>query len=264
MVNILAYFLFTVGFFENKSNKKLHSYFWLVLYSFLILWIDGKRYLIPTVLLMALYFYTHSIYSEKKRLPLVPIFISFGSLFILFYIFYTLSFKVSSISHYDIQDLMYLSFRIDFGRDDVTKFVLFKEVIENKMILEYRGQTFLSALLFFIPRTIWPTKPYPHYRYLTASLYDSSVLKIPAGMTPSIFEMNIANFGVFFGIIATCFLIVWILNLADKNNTVPMKLLFLILIVGLLTQSIDALIGIVLLLLGNRFFKNLRFGNIKL
>ena len=36
--------------------------------------------------------------------------------------------------------------RVDFGRDDVIKYVINKEIIRGERILEYRGETFLSLI----------------------------------------------------------------------------------------------------------------------
>lgn len=256
----IGLFAFYCWFFENRDDGRMHSYLWLVLYTFIVLWIDGKRYLVPTVLLMVLYFYSKSIYAEKKRLHLnliIPIVII---LFCGFFVSYTFSYKLNVSSSVNIGDLLYMSLRIDFGRDDVTKFVLYRELIENNPILEYRGESLISTILFFIPRSMWAGKPYPHYRYLTAALYNTDVLSIPAGMTPSIFEMNIANFGVAGGIIITTLVFPVMLKVADKYNTVPMKTLYLVLFIGLLTQSLDSMIAVIVLLVGSAFFNRVTFG----
>ena len=68
--------------------------------------------------------------------------------------------------------------RVDFGRDDVVKYVISEEFFKHKMILDYRLQSIISLLLFFIPRSIWPTKPYPHYMYLTGHLLNLNILNV--------------------------------------------------------------------------------------
>lgn len=244
-------FAFYCWFFEDRDDGNMHSYIWLLLYTLIILWIDGKRYLVPTVMLMILFFYSHSDYVKTKKLHLglvIPIAVV---LFLVFFVWYAFSYKLDVDSTSDTNELLYLTLRIDFGRDDVTKFVLYRELIVKKPILEYRGESLVSTILFFIPRNIWPNKPYPHYRYLTAALYDLDVLSIPAGMTPSIFEMNIANFGAIGGIIVTILIFLFLLKIADSCNTVPMKILYLVLFIGLLSQSLDSMIAVIVLLVGN-------------
>ena len=191
---------------------------------------------------------------------MIIIAVMFGML----YISYALMYRISSGGSNNMIDALYLSFRIDFGRDDVTKFVLYKEIIENNPILEYRGETILSTFLFFVPRSIWPNKPFPHYRYLTAALYNTGLLSIPAGMTPSIFEMNIANFGVVFGIVITCCFFPIALRIADKEKSVTLKAIYLVLMIGLLTQSMDAMIAVIFLAVANKFFQKVGFNGHKI
>ena len=253
---LLGLFAFYCWFFEY-NNGKLKSYFWVILYTAIIIWIDGKRYIIVTAALMFIFFYLNSMYAKEKKIPLTLLLSFLGCCFIIFYIWYAFAYKVNSVVE-SVSNIIYATLRIDFGRDDVTKFVLYKEIIENNPILDYRFQTILSPLFMFIPRELWSTKPYPHYRYLTAALYNTDVLSIPAGMTPSLFEMSIANFGVVVGIIMTPVILIGLISLADKAKTIPLKILYLLFINALLTQSLDAIIVVVLLLPLSSFFKKFR------
>lgn len=255
---LMGIFAFFCWFF--RRTPRLHSYFWMIAYCFLISWVDGKRYLIVVLAMIFILFYQSSYYSREKKIPLKSIVIIGIVGFAIFYVSYALTYKVSSmVSQNSISDWMYLSFRIDFGRDDVTKFVLYRELIEKNSILEYRGETILSTLLFWVPRAIWASKPYPHYRYLTAALYGTTVLGIPAGMTPSWFEMGIANFGVWFGIPLSIFIMIWLIKKGDKAKTVPHKILYLILIESLLTQSLDAITFVLVALVVEGIFSRVRF-----
>lgn len=260
----IGLFSFFCWFFEYKENKKNHSYLLVLAYCMVIMWIDGKRFMIPTMIMLFIYFYSHSMYSTYKKIPLKSIMIIIAVMFGMLYISYALMYRISSGGSNGMIDALYLSFRIDFGRDDVTKFVLYREIIENNPILEYRGETILSTFLFFVPRSIWPNKPFPHYRYLTAALYNTGLLSIPAGMTPSIFEMNIANFGVVFGIAITCCFFPIALRIADKEKSVTLKAIYLVLMIGLLTQSMDAMIAVIFLAVANKFFQKVGFNGHKI
>ena len=57
-------------------------------------------------------------------------------------------------------DSVYDMLRVDFGRDDVIKYVIYKEFFKQNHILDYPGQSFFSTLFIFIPRIIWPSKPF--------------------------------------------------------------------------------------------------------
>lgn len=253
---LLGLFSYFCWFF--RDTPKLHSYFWLLAYSGLIIWIDGKRYLIVTIILLFIYFYQNSVYSKRKKLPIKTILTVFSVLFIFIYGAIMLNYKISSTISEPVNGLMYLNFRVDFGRDDVTKFVLYRELIEHNPVLDYRFQTFLSTIFFWIPRFIWSSKPYPHYRYLTAELYGTTPERLHSGITPSIFEMSVANLGVVFGIIFTGLLLVFLVYRADKLKSIPSKVLYLLLLIALLTQSLDAILPVLILIPIIRFFKIMR------
>ena len=74
--------------------------------------------------------------------------------------------------------------------------------------------------------------------YLTASLLNVSIFKLPAGTTPSYYEMAISNFG-YFGIIFAIFTLVLLCYFADKSRSIDTKYIWTMLIVVLLTQSMD-------------------------
>ena len=145
---------------------------------------------------------------------------------------------------------MYATIRVDFGRDDVTKFVIDRELFQDKPILDYAGQTVLSTIFIWVPRSLWPNKPYPHYRYLTSAILGVNIDDLPAGTTPSIYEQNIANFGIL-GIFVTCIILVYMCKWADNCNSINYKLLILLLLINLLTQAIDMALPILLIIVSN-------------
>jgi hypothetical protein len=133
---------------------------------------------------------------------------------------------------------IYDAFRVDFGRDDVVKFVINRELFLQEPILEYRGQTIISTFLQFIPRDIWASKPFPHYMYLTAAILGVPIQFLHTGLTPSWFEICIANFG-YLGFFIGVFSIPLLCFLGDIIKAIRLKAIVLMLIVALLTASID-------------------------
>src|SRR5690606_38485629 len=66
----------------------------------------------------------------------------------------------------------YTSLRLNMGRDHTVKYTLYKEYVEDDMILEHRGQSFLFGLTFFVPRSRWEEKPYPYAVYFVTSVLN--------------------------------------------------------------------------------------------
>lgn len=240
---LLGIYTFTIWIFEKERSKKGNIL--LILYYLAIAWINGKRYIVVTEILIYFYYYLNANKLRNKKINLNLKWVGLAGTIVFFYFLYLINFKL--IGDFSIENL-YLNYRIDFGRDDVTKFVIYRELIQNNPILDYRGQSLLSTLLFFIPRFIWENKPYPHYRYLTAALYETNVLSIPAGMTPSLFETSIANVGIILGVFITPVILVFLIYRSNKTNSISRKALFLLLLAALLTQSLDSIIMVLILL----------------
>lgn len=90
----------------------------------------------------------------------------------------------------------YVNARIDYGRDAVIKQAIFAELYPERLqILEYRGESLVFDALFFLPRSLWPGKPYPYALYVSAAMMRVPVEGLHWGVTTSIFEEAIANFG---------------------------------------------------------------------
>lgn len=239
---LFSFYAFCYQFFLKPVTKG--RFVILLLYSLIASWINGKRFIIALMLIVYLFFYTRSDLNKRTRKRLE---ISMPILFValvLFSYYYLVAVKpLSNVSFDSVYDML----RVDFGRDDVTKFVIEQELFKKSPILEYRCQTFLSTFLTFVPRAIWPNKPYPHYMYLTARILGTSIDKLPAGTTPSWFEMCIANcswLGFLIGTISIPIFCKW----CDKIKSIPYQMLMLVFIIVLITQSTDAYVGFLMLI----------------
>lgn len=229
---------------SNFKNSKII----LILYILSICWIDGKRYVVLTILLIYMFLYVKSSkiqYDYKKFLKYIVV---VSCIFAIFYLLYAQNKMENVYKTVDDKISFYTDFRINFGRDDVVKFVIMREFIEKKPILEYRGESILSSIAIIVPRAIWPNKPYPHYRYLSAAIYNTNINDIPSGMTPSVFEMGIANFS-YLGIIITPLIMVILCFFADRRKSIIEQSIYLIILSNLLTQSLDAVMGFIFVLI---------------
>ena len=249
----LSLFSYYSSFFKKEKKRKV-DYIVFILYNLLIIWIVGKRFIFANIAITILYYLSQLDLKEnirRKMFKLVPVFL------ITLICFSGLYLKVVRPLSDTSFDSIYEMLRVDFGRDDVIKYTIEKEIIKNERILEYRGETMLGLLLQFVPRKIWPGKPYPHYMYLTSSLLNVNIFKLPAGTTPSYYEMAISNFG-YFGFIFAIFTLLLLCYFADKSQSIDTKYIWTMLMVVLLTQSMDIYIFIFALCKLFEFMYNLR------
>ncbi len=258
MSPLLLLSLFTFFCKYYKKNITLKKLIFSLPYFFLIVWISGKRFMLANIILLLVYYVCNNKIGEKSRKKLyysfpilLVILLSFSAIYLT---------KIRPLSN-TTSSSVYEMLRVDFGRDDVIKYVIDQEVIKGSMILDYRGETFLSMILFWIPRKIWFNKPYPHYRYLTSSILLLPINQLPAGTTPSWFEMCICNFGIL-GFILAPLLLILFCKCSDSEKSLDLKALYIMLLTVLLTQCMDVYVIYILVILIAKayftFFKNRR------
>lgn len=238
---ISMFTFFSVVFKENLTLKKIII---TCIYSFGIVWISGKRFMIANILVLVIFYVVNLIDNveiKKKMYKIIPF---LGVILIAFSAFYLVKIRpMSETSVMSVYDML----RVDFGRDDVIKYVINEEIIEGNRILDYRGESFLSLIASFVPREIWSSKPYPHYMYLTASILNVNMFELPAGTTPSLLEMTICNFGDM-GFFVGILILLLLCKVIDRFKDIDTKAIGLILFIVLLTQSMDVyLIAVALL-----------------
>ena len=251
---LLSLFTFFCKYYKDKITIK--KFFLSIPYFFLIVWISGKRFMLANIILLLVYYVCNSNLSEKSRKRLYCFFPILFLILLAFSAMYLT--KIRPLSD-TTSSSVYEMLRVDFGRDDVIKYVIDQEIIKGNRILEYRGESMLSMVLFWIPRSMWPNKPYPHYRYLTSSILSLPVDQLPAGTTPSWFEMCICNFGLI-GFILAPLLLLLFCKLSDSESSLDIKAIYLILLTVLLTQCMDVYVIYIMVILIAKlyliFFKN--------
>ncbi|MGL4876096.1 MAG: hypothetical protein ACRC30_15765, partial [Clostridium sp.] len=248
LISVITYF----NMYGKKNiNKKIIIF--SILYFIGIVWISGKRFMIANILILIIFYVVNMNFkreTRKKMYCLIPILCILLVVFSGFYIM-----KIRTMSKTSFEST-YEMLRVDFGRDDVIKYVINKEIIEDNRILNYRGESFISLIGAFIPREIWSNKPYPHYMYLTSSILNLDKLNIPAGTTPSLLEMVICNFGRM-GFFIGIGLILILCKIIDQCTDLDRKAIYLLLFVVLLTQSMDVYLIVIVLLCVMRVFMSI-------
>jgi len=217
-------------------NPKRHIYITFIIYlSILVgIYINGKRLIV--FLFFILLIVNMFINNRKKFFITILCSVIFVSLFNIFYSNYLD--KEYGLNKFSNDG--YLQFRIDYSRDHNVKMILYKELNKYETpVLEYRGQSFIFNLTFFIPRNVWEDKPYPYGVYVTSSsLGLNNVEDLGWQMTTSLLDECIANFGIPIGILffILVFLIVFKIGFAFKDDTLFFALTNLIILLLLTMQ----------------------------
>jgi len=201
---------------KRKFSKEIRLFrnIFVLLFVIASFWFFGKRSIVAYFAVSSLAIGVVSGQLTGKKFKRVAIIISI--LFGVFILMYGKNIDSNWVVTYE-------NMRIDFARDAVLKFTIYRENVIESPILEYDFQTFLFNLLFYIPREIWPGKPYPYAVYLTSAvLGTSNVTYLGWGLTTSALSESIANsrwLGYFMGplfILGLCYL-------SDKSNRMITK-----------------------------------------
>lgn len=184
-------------FYQYLSSKKINIYNKCIylLYIFMYIWIYGKRSIVALVLLASIFI----CYQKKMKTKKIICILIMSTIF---YFGYSQSYQnvIRTQKSYS-RTYKYFRFREDYGRDDVFKLSIYSE-INDKKILNYRGQTILSNLLFFIPRKIWHKKSQPYAVYLTSYALNKRKMEyLGYALTTDIYSEMISNLGIVMGII---------------------------------------------------------------
>lgn len=198
---------------------------------FALLWIQGKRRMIASVLIMALF--SLSISGVVKGKKFIRVFGVASVSIVIFAYLYGVFLKgnVSSLRDY---------FGIDLARDYSLIYQFYCHRIGRKISVSY-GDAIVYILLFWIPRSWWPNKPYPFANSITRSLlgFAPSNTNLGWATTVSIFSDLYDTFfapGLLIGIILICKLC----KMLDRNSKATNKILLIYLIVHLLTVQLSS------------------------
>jgi hypothetical protein len=168
----------------------------ILFFVFIAIFINGKRNIVAlTFVMFILIGYGKRILSGKKLVLISLI----GTLML---VIYSLVYQ-NTVRDGRLVTSIYENFVVDLGRHDRIRMAIFSLLNPSIMsILEHSGQSILFYLSFFIPRELWPDKPYPYHVYFTyALLYPNSMPEIASpnyvhfGMTTSWLDETIVNFG---------------------------------------------------------------------
>ncbi|MCX7427898.1 MAG: hypothetical protein NTW96_20000 [Planctomycetia bacterium] len=159
----------------------------------MLAWLHGKRNIVAMELLVLFYAAWRKGHLRGSRLLAVgcSVAIVLGA----FSYFYQVNMRFIAGNDTAMSDV-YQNVRLDYGRDDVIKLAIYSELYPDQgRILEYRGQSLLFYSAIFIPREVWPEKPWPYAVYVTARMLENPPRSLGWSMTTSVLEEAIANCG---------------------------------------------------------------------
>jgi hypothetical protein len=201
---IIVILVITILALENQISIMVFKFMTLMPLTFLAFMLNGKRAVVFLFVVgLGFIVILKRIFKSKTSYAIFLILLICSTL--LFQKFYGDK-LFSDISSFEDA---YTSYRINYGRDDTLKMAIYSELYGDNgiKILEYRGQTLLYYLTFYIDRDNWLDKPYPYAVYFTSTLIGfKEPQNIGWAMTTSIFDELLSNFS-WIGILLAPFLI---------------------------------------------------------
>lgn len=203
-------------FIDINNNKILKVNRGLILTIITIL--NGKRTFFTFIILALL---AIDLFSNKKTKEKTIKAIFTGIIVFVYFIIYA---YVSGKSEYNKD--WYSVISEYFFRGNTTKVAIYSILNPNKLqILDFKGQTVLYNLLFFIPRNIWKSKPYQYPMYFTSAVFGFKKLtSVGWYFQTGLYGEMISNFGLI-GIFIGPIFIRTIGKISDKSSSLVVTFL---------------------------------------
>jgi hypothetical protein len=201
------------------------------------IWLNGKR----SIVIIAMLVIGAAVMARMRRRlgpsRIIAASLILGSSFALYSYAYQARYRTLETLDFNSS---YQNMRLDYGRDLVTKMVLLHELNRpGPSILEYRGQSFLFNAVMYIPREVWPEKPWPYAVYATAAALRLKVTFIGWGITTSWFDECVANLG-WVGMLVAPLSIGLICRAGDRSADLVLQILTIAVTLLLITVQFAA------------------------
>lgn len=194
----------------TRTNKRIWKNIDVVIAIVLMTWVDGKRALfIMAILGIIIIDIINKSYQNKIYVFLKKIVALFSIIVIFFFLYGKVVDKLQSNS-------FITNYSLYLGRMSSVKVAIY-DMLHKKEILDYPGQTILFDLFFYIPRSIWKTKPSMFTQYFTAYAINSNIF-VSWNLHVNIWTEMIANFGLVLGCIAGVICTHLIAKASSKSN----------------------------------------------
>lgn len=211
LFELLIVAILALKLFDSK-NKISSGIFRLLLILFFTM-VNGKR---TYLMIIVGVFFLIDLLREGDLKKIAPKYIVlFGFVAFYFYAYMYITDKISYNSdwYYEIHEYIFRSMHVRFS--------IYAALHPNEIhILDYPGQSMIYSLLFFIPRSLWASKPWPYIDYYMKGLLNlSSIDYVTYHMPASYYTEFVSNFGII-GLCLSLLFTIWITRFFDRRKTV--------------------------------------------
>lgn len=195
------------------SIQKKHNNLFTYIILFFLTWISFKRTILVFGCLSLIFFYFFKGSFSTKPLKTILKAICLLVLCVGYFIYYSINTGKQS----DVP--FYYTYTLYYSRHYCLKTAIYDQ-LQGMSMLEYRGQSILFDMFFFIPREYWPDKPNVFTSSFTNYCKDLSY----DHMTTTFYYANIwsefvANFHII-GIFLSLLLICLIIRISERSNSI--------------------------------------------
>ncbi|MCG3879590.1 hypothetical protein [Psychrobacter sp. Ps6] len=244
LLSTLANLYYIKSINNNNSFKYLIPIFFISILLLINFYLHGKRSIVVVFFMVQIAILFISKAVSRRKLSLIAV------IFLLLTAVFMKLYGKNIESGSSLLEVI-TNLRVDFSRDYGVKFVIYHELFNNNSVLPFKGASYLFLLTFFIPRSIYPEKPYPYAVYFTNSAFGNfgNDYLYGWGLTTSFLSESISNLG-WFGLFAfPVFYILLIRYISNINSIFTHLLTYLVLVLLLLIQPIAFMVLILLLIL---------------
>lgn len=208
----VSFFSTLVSYYCSDSKVKIQY----AIPVLLITWVNGKRTLL-LFLLIGFIIIDYLKWDRKDRAYIKALgrkAVLFFGLYIGYYVAYNL---ITQKADFADGSLLYTVY---FSRLCNVKVAIYDLLYTNTM-LDYPMQTIVYNLLFFVPRSLWPGKPYGYYPYFTSYVFSGVGWNTITGYG---FQVNlwsefVSNAGVV-GLFLAIGFVAAVIHIAEKSRSV--------------------------------------------
>lgn len=208
---LLLLSIIIIKWYDNKGS--LYGRIIRILYVLLMMVIVHKRTFMMMAIGVCLVIDIIKGKKLKKIFPWYLVYILFAAFYFVYYANESGKAGYNNDWYYETNEYFFRSMHM--------RFAIFAALNPNTIhILDYPGQSILFDLFYFVPRSLWASKPWPYvYYFISGVMGYSSYEFVPWQMPTSYYPEFVSNFGIL-GIFLSVIITIWISRFLDNRGTV--------------------------------------------